>query len=88
MNNRTWGASMHFAQAVSGPGRPIATALGDARYDVVAAGFGCHSAYVTAIDELEPAIRDAFASGGPACINVEIEMSAMPPDSELLASYG
>lgn len=87
MNNRSWGATKHWQDAISGANRNIAVDLGEARYDLAAAALGCDSAYVTRIEQLTPALAAAFASGRPTCINVEIELSAMPPESESLASY-
>jgi thiamine pyrophosphate-dependent acetolactate synthase large subunit-like protein len=40
--------------------------------------------HITRIDELGPAIAAAFASGMPACINVEIDLATIPPEIELL----
>ncbi|MBF8269922.1 MAG: bznB, partial [Gammaproteobacteria bacterium] len=57
---------------------------GNARYHEVAAGFGCYSQYVTKIEELGPAIKAAYASGRPACINVAIDVKPLPPELELL----
>lgn len=84
MNNSSWGASQHFQEIISGPDRVTGTRLGNARYHEVAAGFGCFSRYVTRIEELGPAIREAFASGKPACINVAIDFKPIPPEVELL----
>ena len=84
MNNRSWAASQHFQELAVGPNRVTGTRLGDARYHEVAAGFGCGSAHVTRIEQLEPAIRDAFASGRPYCLNVEIDLAPIPPELYLL----
>jgi acetolactate synthase-1/2/3 large subunit len=84
MNNRSWAASQHFQEMVSGKDRVTATRLGGARYDLVAAGFGCHGRHVTKIDELAPALKEAFASGKPACVNVEIDPEPLPPELLLL----
>ena len=84
MNNSSWGASQHFQEIVSGPERVTGTRLGNAKYHEVAAGFGCFSRYVTRIDELGPALREAFASGKPACINIAIDFKPIPPEVELL----
>jgi acetolactate synthase-1/2/3 large subunit len=85
MNNRMWGATRHLKEIFS-PGRFSGTELADTRYDEVAAGFGCKGFNVAELDELKPAVEAAFTGGGPACINVDIEFAAMPPDSELLLS--
>jgi acetolactate synthase-1/2/3 large subunit len=84
MNNRSWAASQHFQEIVGNPVR--GTTLGEARYDQVAAAFGCQGCYVTDAAALGPAIRAAFASGQPTCINVAIDVAPMPPELALLAS--
>lgn len=84
MNNRSWAASQHFQEMVSGSDRITATRLGGARYDRVAEGFGCLGGYVTKIDDLGPALNRAFTSGRPACINVEIDPEPIPPEVLLL----
>ncbi|HYK25318.1 MAG TPA: thiamine pyrophosphate-binding protein [Steroidobacteraceae bacterium] len=84
MNNRSWAASQHFQEMI---GNPVAgTRLSSARYDQVAQAFGCEGRYITRIEELGPAIREAFARGRPACLNVEIDVAPMPPELALLAS--
>ena len=88
MNNRSWGATKRFQDIISGAGKNIAVALGDARYDEVAKGFGAHGEYVTEPGELALAMQRALDSGKPACVNVEIELADMPPESEALMSAG
>ncbi len=83
MNNHSWAASQHFQQLVSG-NRLSGTELRDANYHEVAAAFGCHAQRVTKIEELGPAIKAAFASGKPSCINVAIDVAPMPPELHLL----
>lgn len=87
MNNRSWGATRHFQDMVSGPGKNIAVDLGDARYHDAAIALGCFGAHITHVDQLKPALQAAFVSGKPACINIEIDLVDMPPDSVALASY-
>ncbi|HKS83087.1 MAG TPA: thiamine pyrophosphate-binding protein [Candidatus Acidoferrales bacterium] len=83
MNNHSWAASQHFQQIVSG-NRLSGTELRDANYHEVAAAFGCHAQRVTKVEELGPAIKAAFASGKPACINVSIDVTPIPPEVHLL----
>ena len=88
MNNRSWAASQHFQELVSGKNRVIGTQLGEARYHDVAKALGCEGVHVTELDKLGPAIRKAFESGRPTCINVEIEVNAMPPElHQLMARH-
>ncbi|HKV04391.1 MAG TPA: thiamine pyrophosphate-binding protein [Candidatus Acidoferrales bacterium] len=84
MNNHSWAASQHFQEIVSGKNRVTGTELRDANYHEVAAAFGCHGQRVTEIQELGPAIKAAFASGKPACINVAIDLVPLPPELHLL----
>lgn len=85
MNNRSWGASQHFQEMVSGKERLTGTQLADTRYDEIAAAFGCHAARVTQASQLRDALRAAFESGRPACINVIVDLDPAPPELELLA---
>ncbi len=88
MNNRSWAASQHFQEMVSGKNRVIGTQLGEARYHDVAKALGCEGVHVTEIGQLGPALRKAFESGRPTCINVEIEVNAMPPElHQLMARH-
>jgi acetolactate synthase-1/2/3 large subunit len=85
MNNHSWGAVRHFQQMVSGADHVFATTLRDSNYHEVAAAFGCHAQHVTELQDLGPAIRTAFASGRPACINVAIDAEPIPPELHLLS---
>jgi acetolactate synthase I/II/III large subunit len=84
MNNHSWAASQHFQEIVSGASHLIGTELRDANYHEVAAAFGCHAQRVTEAKDLGPAIKAAFASGKPACINVSIDVAPIPPEVHLL----
>jgi acetolactate synthase I/II/III large subunit len=84
MNNRSWAASQHFQEIVSGAAHVTGTRLSDARYHDVAAALGCHAQHVTRIEELRPALKAAFDSGRPACLNVEIDLAPLPPELHLL----
>ena len=84
MNNRSWAASQHFQEMVSGPNRIAGTQLGEAKYHDVAIAFGCRGVHVTELAQLGPAIKAAFASGQPTCLNVEIDLKPMPPELAML----
>jgi acetolactate synthase I/II/III large subunit len=86
MNNHSWAASQHFQEIVSGKNRLNATELRDANYHEVAAAFGCFGQRVREIQDLGPAIKAAFAAGRPACINVAIDLTPLPPELHLLMS--
>ncbi|HEV3483668.1 MAG TPA: thiamine pyrophosphate-binding protein [Candidatus Acidoferrales bacterium] len=84
MNNHSWAASQHFQEIVSGKNRLTGTELRDAKYQEVAAAFGCHAQRVAEIQDLGPAVKAAFASGKPSCINVAIDVAPLPPELHLL----
>ncbi|HTA52772.1 MAG TPA: thiamine pyrophosphate-binding protein [Candidatus Acidoferrum sp.] len=86
MNNHSWAASQHFQEIVSGKNRLLGTELRDANYHEVAQAFGCFGRRVTKIEELGPVIKEAFASGKPACVNVSIDVAPIPPEVHLLMS--
>ncbi|MGB9070284.1 MAG: thiamine pyrophosphate-binding protein [Candidatus Acidiferrales bacterium] len=86
MNNHSWAASQHFQEIVSGKNRLLGTELRDANYHEVAEAFGCFGRRVSKIEELGPAIKEAFASGKPACVNVSIDVGPIPPEVHLLMS--
>ncbi len=78
-NNRCWGMSIHGQQIVYGGNGDIITRLADTNYHEVAIAFGGYGERVTALEEIAPAIERAFASGKPACINVEIDGEVILP---------
>jgi acetolactate synthase-1/2/3 large subunit len=56
----------------------------DVRYDKVAEAFGCHGEYVTALDDLQPALQRAVDSGKPALIQVMVDhLANMAPPGAL-----
>jgi len=87
MNNHSWAASQHFQEIVSGANRLTGTQLRDAKYHEVAVAFGAHGQHVTRIEDLGPAIKAAFASGKPACVNVAIDLAPLPPELHLLMKH-
>ncbi len=78
-NDAQWGMSAHGQDLIFGSGRRVATNLAPTRYDLAAAGFGCHAEWVVEPGELRPALERAFASGKPACVNVMTDPSVISP---------
>ena len=76
LNNKAWGMCVHGQQAMYGNNRLVVTSLGEARYEKVAEGFGCHGEYVEKTKDILPAVRRAIASGLPACINIVTDLDA------------
>jgi acetolactate synthase-1/2/3 large subunit len=85
LNNRAWGSSVHFQERNSGPERIQGTRLAGARYDEVAVALGGRGVRITDADAIGPAIREALSSELPTCLNVEVELSAAPPNMNVFA---
>jgi acetolactate synthase I/II/III large subunit len=83
-NNGIWALEKHPMEAIYG--YSVAADLRPrTRYDEVAAALGCHGELVSAPDELRPALERAFASGGPALVNVLTDPSIAYPRRSNLA---
>jgi len=78
-NDQQWGMSKHGQELMYGKEHAVVTELGPVRYDLAAAGFGCHVEDVDQADTIVPALERAFASGLPACINVRTDPDAIAP---------
>ncbi len=83
-NDRQWGMSAHGQDILYGKDRRVVTDLGATRYDLAAAGFGCHSELVTELGEIGPAIERAYASGKPACVNVMTDPEVISPVTQMM----
>ena len=78
-NDFCWNAEHQIQLREYGPDRLIGCNLApSARYDLAAAGFGCHGEHVTEAAGLDAALGRALVSGRPACVNVEIDGVAAP----------
>ena len=84
-NDQGWGMIRHGQRARYGNDRVVGAELGPTRYDQVAAGFGAHAEFVTAADQIRPAIERALASGKPACVNVMTDPNQPHPTSIAMA---
>jgi len=68
-----WNAEYQIQQRDYGEDRVNETELNPTRYDLAAAGFGCHGEYVTDPDELDSALQRAIKSKLPSCVVGMIE---------------
>lgn len=80
MNNRSWGATLHFQQIVVGANRVTGTRLENGRYDEVAAAFGAGNYYADDAESFRNALSTALARNEPACINVLVDLNPIPPE--------
>jgi acetolactate synthase-1/2/3 large subunit len=84
MNNRSWGATLHFQQLAVGPDRITHTVLENGTYHDVAKAFGADGYYVETEEQLGEALNAARAKGSPACINVRVALEPVPPEEKVL----
>lgn len=84
MNNRSWGATLHFQQMVVGEQGITNTVLDNGAYHDVAIALGADGYYVEDAGALENALRTAIAKGKPACINARIALEPFPPEEKVL----
>lgn len=88
-NDFRWNAEHQIQLRDYGPNRLIGCELApSARYDLAAAGFGCHGEHVTDPAGIDAALERALASGRPACVNAEIDGVAAPTFSKRSARGG
>lgn len=80
MNNRSWGATLHFQQIVVGANRVTGTRLENGRYEEVAAAFGAGSYYADDEESFRSALSTALSRNEPACINVLVDLDPIPPE--------
>ncbi len=57
-------------------GRTFGTAQGEVRWDLVAAGLGCHAEYVERIEDLDASLRRAKEHDGPSLVCVRSDHDA------------
>jgi acetolactate synthase-1/2/3 large subunit len=87
-NDQLWGMSAHGQDLIYGEKRRVVTELAPTRYDLAAAGFGCHAEHVEEPRELPAALERAFASGRPACVNVMTDGSVIAPITLAMVGAG
>lgn len=68
-----WNAEYQIQLREYGPQRTYECELDDTRYDLAAAGFGCHGEHVTRAADMDAALKRAAESGKPACVVAVIE---------------
>jgi acetolactate synthase-1/2/3 large subunit len=85
-NDQQWGMSAHGQQLMYGKERQVVTGLAPTRYDLAAAGFGCHAEHVEQPGDLVPALQRALTCGKPACINVMTDPAVIAPVTQMLVA--
>lgn len=75
-NDSAWGIDRQIQLGLYG--RPVATDLLQTHYEKVVEGLGGYGEFVERPEDLEPALKRAFASGRPALLNVAIQRAISP----------
>ena len=79
-NDSAWGMVKHWHRKTYGEERLTGTLLKPRqRYDKMVEALGGYGEYVDRIEDIKPALARAFASGLPACINVEVDTKPASP---------
>jgi acetolactate synthase-1/2/3 large subunit len=84
LNNAEWGMSRNAQNLLYGKNREVIVALQDTHYEKVAEGFGVKGVRVDRYEDIEAAVKEAFASGEPRLINVIIDAAVMHPRTKMM----
>lgn len=76
-NDAGWGQIRGPQLKMVGKERAVATSLAPTRYDKIVEAMGGYGEHVTNPEGIVPALERAFASGKPACINVDLDPEGM-----------
>ncbi|MBI1895892.1 MAG: thiamine pyrophosphate-binding protein [Acidobacteria bacterium] len=77
-NDAGWGLERELQNATTNLGRTVACELRATRYDVIMQGFGGKGEHIERLEDVAGAVRRAFASGEPYCIDVAIRGARSP----------
>ncbi len=80
-NDAGWGQIRGPQVKMVGPDRAIATSLAPTRYDQVVVALGGYGEHGESAGDIGPALRRAFASGKPACIDIALDPAGMAKTS-------
>jgi acetolactate synthase-1/2/3 large subunit len=82
-NDTAWGMIKHSQELSIGCDRLSCAELGERHYEKMVEGLGGYGEFVTKDEDIIPAIRRAFDSGKPSCINVMTDPKATSPATPL-----
>jgi acetolactate synthase-1/2/3 large subunit len=82
-NDCAWGMIKHSQELSIGKDRLVCAELGVRHYEKMVEGLGGHGEFVTKDEEIVPAIKRAFESGKPACVNVMTDPNVTSPMTPL-----
>ncbi|MGD0819616.1 MAG: thiamine pyrophosphate-binding protein [Desulfomonilia bacterium] len=82
-NDTAWGMIKHSQELSIGCDRLQCSELGERHYEKMVEGLGGYGEFVTKDEDIIPAIKRAFESGKPSCINVMTDPTATSPATPL-----
>ncbi|OHD68907.1 MAG: thiamine pyrophosphate-binding protein [Spirochaetes bacterium RBG_16_49_21] len=82
-NDCAWGMIKHSQELSIGKERLVCAELGVRHYEKMVEGLGGHGEFVTKDEEIIPAMKRAFESGKPACVNVMTDPNVTSPMTPL-----
>jgi acetolactate synthase-1/2/3 large subunit len=83
VNDCAWGMIKHSQEVSIGKDRLQCSELGLRHYEKIVEGLGGHGEFVTKDEEIIPALKRAFDSGKPSCINVITDPTITSPATHL-----
>lgn len=83
-NDQSWGMIKHMQELTYGSKRAVGVDLGLVSYDKVVEALGGYGELVARPEEISPALKRAFNSGLPACVNVLTDPEAISPGTYAL----
>jgi acetolactate synthase-1/2/3 large subunit len=78
-NDCAWGMIKHSQELSIGADRLQCSELGTIHYEKMVEGLGGYGEFVTKDEDIIPALKRAFESGKPACINVMTDPNVTSP---------
>ena len=82
-NDMAWGMIKHSQELSIGCDRLQCSELGERHYEKMVDGLGGYGEFVTKDEDIIPAIKRAFESGRPSCINVMTDPTVTSPVTAL-----
>jgi acetolactate synthase-1/2/3 large subunit len=82
-NDCAWGMIKHSQEMSIGTERLQCAELGTRHYEKMVEGLGGHGEFVTKDEDIIPALKRAFESGKPACVNVMTDPTVTSPATVL-----
>ncbi len=84
LNNRAWGATLHFQEHTAGRDRIVNNRLENGSYSEVARALGAEGQEITSLADLAPVIEKAVTSRRTTCLDVQVSLDPIPPEERVI----